>query len=322
MNTAAGEVEGRHGLGEWSAAESVVINRAVQNAPSVHNSRPWSLALRGRTAELHERPALLVQHDPEGRDRRISCGAALANLVLAIRNLKWTAEVAFGSSAGLVTATVTATGRAEPSEAERRRGAAVLDRWSCRRPFDGPGLPASTRDVLLEAVAAPGVTGRWISGADEALGVARLLTYAGRVFRGNAEYQRELSSWTTATGDGLRREGLGERGLAAVGLTTGRTRLPDEHALAARIQRESVLLVGSPADGPAEQVRAGAAVEQAWLEATGRGLVTSVMTQPLHLAEVRSGLAAGLGFAATPQVVMRFGRLAEAADPGIDAPLR
>ncbi|RKT87268.1 hypothetical protein SAMN05421805_102318 [Saccharopolyspora antimicrobica] len=314
MNTAAGEVEGRHGQGEWSAAESVVINRAVQNAPSVHNSRPWSLALRGRSAELRERPTLLAQHDPEGRDRRISCGAALANLVLAIRGLRWTTEVAFGSSAGLVTATVTATGRAEPSEAERRRGAAVLDRWSCRRPFDGPGLPASTLDVLLEAIAAPGVTGRWVSGADEALGVARLLTYAGRVFRGNADYQRELSSWTTVTGDGLRREGLGERGLAAVGLTTGRTRLPDEHVLATRIQREAVLLVGTQADGPAEQVRVGAAVEQTWLEATAPGLVVSVMTQPLHLAEVRSGLAAGLGFPAMPQVMMRFGRLAESGD--------
>lgn len=313
MNTAAGHVDGRRGLGEWSAAESVVINRAVQNAPSVHNSRPWSLALRGRAAELRERPALLVQHDPEGRDRRVSCGAALANLVLAIRNLSWTAEVAFGSSTGLVTATVTATGRAEPSEAERRRGGAVLDRRSCRRPFDGPGLPASTRDVLLAAIAAPGVTGRWISGADEALGVARLLTYAARVFRGNAEYQRELRSWTTATGDGPRREGFGERGLAAVGLTTGRTRIPDENVLAARIQREAVLVVGVQADGPAEQVRAGAAVEQAWLEATGRGLDTSVMTQPLHLAEVRSGLAAGLGLGGIPQVVMRFGTLAGTA---------
>ncbi|MER6987607.1 nitroreductase family protein [Saccharopolyspora hirsuta] len=307
MSTVTGETGSGCGAGEWSAAESVVISRAVRNAPSVHNTRPWSLALHGRTAELRERPTVLVQHDPDGRDRRLSCGAALVNLVLAIRGLGRTAEVAFGSSAGLVTATVTATGRAEPSEVERRRSGAVLDRRSCRQAFDGTGLPARTRDALLEAVEAPGVTGRWISGAEETLGVARLLTYAARAFRDNAEYQRELSSWTTTTGEGLRREGFGEQGLAAVGLATGRTRLPDEFALAARMQREAVLVVGVQPEGPVDQVRAGAAVEQAWLEATSRGLAASVITQPLHLTEVRSGLAAGLGLVGAPQALMRFG---------------
>ncbi|MDA3625153.1 nitroreductase family protein [Saccharopolyspora sp. WRP15-2] len=305
MSAVPGDAGGHRG---WSAEESAVINRAVHNAPSVHNSRPWSLELRDRTAELRERPTLLAQHDPGGRDRRISCGAALANLVLAVRGLGWAVEEKLGSDAGLVLAAVTATGRAEPSEVERRRSEAVLERRSYREAFDGSELPESTRDALLEAVAAPGVTGRWISGADETLAVARLLTYAARVFRGNAEYQRELSSWTTEAGDGLRRDAFGERGLAAVGLTTGRTHLPDESALAARMQREAVLVVGVQTDGPVDQVRAGAAVEQAWLEATGRGLVASVMTQPLHLAEVRSELAAGLGFAEAPQVLMRVGR--------------
>ncbi|MER7014464.1 nitroreductase family protein [Saccharopolyspora sp. NPDC000359] len=307
MSTVAGETGSGCGAAEWTAAESVVISRAVRNAPSVHNTRPWSLALRGQTAELRERPTVLAQHDPDNRDRRLSCGAALANLVLAIRGLGRTTEVALGTSAGLVTATVTATGHAEPSVAERRRSEAVLDRRSCRQAFDGTGLPESTCGALLDAATAPGITGRWISGAEETLGVARLLTYAARVFQGNADYQRELAAWTTTTGEGLRRDGFGERGLAAVGLATERTRLPDEYALATRMRREAVLVVAARPDGPVDQVRAGAAVEQAWLEATSRGLAASVITQPLHLTEVRSGLTAGLGLAGAPQVLMRFG---------------
>ncbi|MGW1679638.1 nitroreductase family protein [Saccharopolyspora sp. NPDC002376] len=307
MSAVPGDTGGHRGLGEWSAEETAIIDRAVRSAPSVRNSRPWSLELCDRTAELRERPTPVAQHDPEGRDRRISCGAALANLVLAIRGLGWAVEETFGSDAGLVIAEVAATERAEPSEVERRRFETVLDRRSHREAFDDPALPENIREALLDAATASGVAGRWISGADETLAVARLLTYAARVFRDNAAYQRELSSWTTSAGD-VPSNGVGERGLAAVGLTTGRTHLPDESALAARMQREAVLVVGVQVDGQVNQVRAGAAVEQAWLEATGRGLAASVMTQPLHLEEVRSDLAAALGFTGMPQVLMRFGR--------------
>ncbi|GAA4616960.1 hypothetical protein [Saccharopolyspora hordei] len=309
MSTATGGAA--RGTGEWSAAESVVLSRAVHHAPSVHNIRPWSLTLHDRAAELRERPTVLVQHDPDGRDRRISCGTAVANLVLAIRGLGRTAEVVLSSSAGLVVATATSTGRAEPTEAERRRGAAVLERESYRKPFADAEVPEQVRDALLEAVVDGGATGRWITGADESLGVAQLLCYAARVFHDNPDYQRELHSWTTAAGGSLRWDALGERGLAAVGLTTSRTRLPDEAVLASRIAQEAVLVVGTRADQPLDQVRAGTAVQQAWLEATSRGLVASVSTQPLHLVEVRNGLAHGLGFAAAPQILVRFGYPAE-----------
>ncbi|MEV5537187.1 nitroreductase family protein [Saccharopolyspora shandongensis] len=310
MSVARAEADG--GRDSWSEAESAVLAEAVHCAPSVHNTRPWELAIHGRTAELRERTVLAAQHDPEGRDRRISLGAALANLVLAIRGLGWAAEAATRLAGDLVTATATGTHRSRPADAENRRRRALTDRRSHRHAFDRRELPEGTRDVLLEALAAPGVTGRWIAGADEALAVARLLDYAARVFRGDAEYQRELALWITPRGRGVRPEAFGTGGLAAVGLTTSRTRLPDESLLAARIQREAVLVVATSADTPQDHVRAGAAMEQAWLEAASRNLAASVMTQPLHLEEVRTGLAQHLGLTAVPQVLMRFGLPVEA----------
>ncbi|MEV0084861.1 nitroreductase family protein [Saccharopolyspora sp. NPDC050642] len=311
MSVTRAEADGGHGRDSWSAAESAVLGEAVHCAPSVHNTRPWELAVHGRTAELRERPGLPAQHDPEGRDPRISFGAALANLVLAIRGLGWAAEVAIGLAGDLVTATVTGTHRSRPTDAENRWRRALADRWSHRHAFDRRELPEGTRDVLLDALAAPGATGRWISGPDEALAVARLLDYAARVFRGNAEYQRELTLWTAPRGHGMRPDAFGAVGLAAVGLTTSRTRLPDESLLADRIQQEAVLVVTTSADAPQDHVRAGAAMEQAWLEATSRHLAASVMTQPLHLEEVRAGLAQRLGLTAVPQLLMRFGLPAE-----------
>ncbi|MBB5156047.1 hypothetical protein [Saccharopolyspora phatthalungensis] len=308
MSVASTEMNGGHGQDVWSAGEVTVLGEAVHCAPSVHNTRPWLLAIHGRIAVLRECPAvLLAQHDPQGRDRRISCGAALTNLVLAIRSLGWTADVEIGVTGGLVTATVTGTRRAQPTETEDQRRRALSDRRSHRHAFGLPGLSESVRDAVQDALAAPGVTGRWISGGDEALAVARLLDYAARVFHDNAEYQRELTLWTTPCGSGLRRDTFGAEGLAAVGLTTSRTRLPDEALLADRIQREGVLVVGTHADETRDHVRAGQALEQAWLEATCRSVAASVMTQPLHLAEVRTGLAERLGLVAVPQVLMRFG---------------
>ncbi|SDX75308.1 Nitroreductase family protein [Saccharopolyspora shandongensis] len=305
MSVARAEADG--GRDSWSAAESAVLAESVHCAPSVHNTRPWELALHGRTAELRERTVLAAQHDPEGRDRRISLGAALANLALAIRGLGWAAEAATGSADDLVTATVVGTRRSRPTDAENRRRRVLADRRSHRHSFDRRELPDGIRDALLDALAAPGVTGRWISGPDEALAVARLLDYAARVFRDNAEYQRDLTLWATPRGSGVRPDAFGAEGLAAVGLTTSRTRLPDESLLADRIQREAVLVIATSADTPQDHVRAGAAMEQAWLEAASRDLAASVMTQPLHLEEVRTGLAQRLGLTAVPQMLMRFG---------------
>ncbi|MEV4729672.1 hypothetical protein [Saccharopolyspora sp. NPDC049426] len=81
----------------WSPEEVATIASAVNRAPSVYNTQPWSLLMRDRVVELYERdsPAEL-RHDTEGRDRLISCGAALMNLVLAVRKLGWRAELPSG----------------------------------------------------------------------------------------------------------------------------------------------------------------------------------------------------------------------------------
>jgi nitroreductase len=68
--------------------------RAATRAPSVHNTQPWVLELpdEGR-AELYERlDRTLPRHDPLGRDRLISCGAALTHVLLAMRVLGWVPE--------------------------------------------------------------------------------------------------------------------------------------------------------------------------------------------------------------------------------------
>jgi hypothetical protein len=62
-------------------------------APSVHNSQPWRFAWDGRALELREdRTRALPVLDPSGRERVLSCGAALLGAQLALDELGCAAD--------------------------------------------------------------------------------------------------------------------------------------------------------------------------------------------------------------------------------------
>ncbi|KEI45732.1 hypothetical protein [Saccharopolyspora rectivirgula] len=301
-----------YGTSGWSADEVAVLTDAVEHAPSVHNTHPWWLAVHDRTAVLRERTeAELLHHDPNGRDRSISCGTALTNLVLAVRSLGWRAETRIETGEA-ITATVVGTQRASASEEDMRRFRAVKQRRSDRAAFTGRPLTGAERDAVAGAAAMPGIQLAWIDGEPSALAVARLLEYAARVYHDDPGYQRELTMWTQAPRGprdrGLAAHAFGSSGLSAAGLVTGRTRVPDEATLAKRIQHESVCVLGTGNDTAADHVLTGQALQLAWLEATSRGISGSVLTQPLHLVEVRTGLASELELTMVPHVLLRFGR--------------
>ena len=59
--------------------------RTAGRAPSLHNSQPWQFRVSPRSIELLADPArTLPVADPDGREQRLACGAALFNLRLAL----------------------------------------------------------------------------------------------------------------------------------------------------------------------------------------------------------------------------------------------
>lgn len=293
----------------WSAAETEALSTAVHRAPSVHNVQPWTLEVGARTAVLRQRPeATLAHHDPRGRDVSISCGAALAHLIIAIRAWGWAIDIRspFDDRVDVI-AEVRAAQRQDPSPTEARRYAAIASRASHRSPF-GAALTAEQQDQLHDSASVPQVHAHWISDGDEARLLARNLGYAARIHHDNQGYQRELGAWMSAWASGVDEEPQGQgTGLPSVGLVTARTRVPDERRLADWIERESVLVLSALADDRGHHRQVGEAMESAWLDATSVGLAASVMTQPLHVDEVRAELAAGLELGGLPCVIMRFG---------------
>lgn len=312
-------------MSDWTRGEIEVVAAAVQAAPSVHNTQPWVLEFHHDGAHgvsLFQRPdRALARHDPLGRDRLISCGAALENLLLAMRVLGWTPDLELlpGDRPDLV-GRARATGRATPSDVDLRWHAAVSHRRSHRRPFTAAPVEPSTRDALVAAPETSGVEVRAVRGGGDIEVLARVLDHAALVLKADRGYQRELSAWTATSGNPRPGEGVADvpKHLATLpwaGLVRRFTAVPDPLVFADRLRRECLLLVLTPDDGPLDHVRAGMAVQATWLAATDAGLVGSVLTQPLQVREVRAGLIEGMELAGFPQALMRFGHPAEPRQP-------
>lgn len=299
----------------WSSSEVGVLARAVSHAPSVHDTQPWLLEARADEAELYERfEATLPRHDPTGRDRTISCGAALTNLDLAVRALGWDTEVTLFPEPAQpeLVARLRATARKETTATEVERYAAIFRRHSHRQPFSLHPIPRFELCALAAVPDGPGVQARVIDARTESQALAELFDYAAAVLRADRAYQRELSMWVGDTQDET---------LPWAGLVRANTHLPDVVTLTERLMRERLLLLLTPDDGRRDHLLAGAVMQQIWLEAIIRGLVASVLTQPLHLPEVRAGLIERLDLAGYPQLFLRVGSPATTPGPEVLAGL-
>ncbi|KAA9160275.1 hypothetical protein FPZ12_017940 [Amycolatopsis acidicola] len=280
----------------WSSAERAVLTRAVGEAPSVHNLVPWTAEIRAAGADLYDHAgARRRRHDPAGRDRVISGGAALTNLELALRALGWAPETVLLPDAGRLDllARVTSPHRHEATPEEVRHYSAIYRRHSYRSPFAVRAIDEQERRRL--AAVSDGAMGRILDPAAESAPLAEFLSHAGQAPRDDVAYRRELRAWSSPFGE--------PHGNSALPWA----HLPDTATLAKRLAAEALVLVLTPDDTRRDHLLAGHVMEQIWLAAVARGLAGSVLTRPLRLHQVRAGLAAELGLAGFPQLILRFG---------------
>ena len=294
--------------------EIATIAAAVSRAPSVHNTQPWQVEFAGQVARVFERTDIpLRRHDPAGRDRLISCGAALTNARLAVRRLGRTADLKAFPAHELrdLVGQVRAGSAAAPTPAEMARFKAIALRHSHRRRFkpERPE-PALVRELLRVPVA-PGVGLIHLAEPTLLDPLAGLLAVAGQIIRGDVAYQQELDVWRDSTTSGSREGYLPaprtERALPWAGLVDRDTAVPPKSVLAERLAAETLVLVTTVGDGRSDHVAAGTALQEVWLECVAHGLAASVLTQPLHVVDVRAGLIEQLALPGYPQVLIRLG---------------
>ena len=288
------------------------ILAAASRAPSVHNTQPWSVRVRGTTLDvLADDSRRLTHADPAGREMLISCGAFLANLRVAARResfrpvltlLPDDADPALVARVDLVPGVL-------PDADELDLAVAIERSATSRVPFEDQPLDADVVDDLDRAATSEGA--RLVTLAPQAPERTVLLDLvreaeeaAGKDHTGRVEQAR----WVTSDPD--RPDGIP---VAALGPASDDALAPVRHFggdstsdRAAFEHRSTLAVLTTPGDSVRDWLAAGQALERVLLTATTYFVHASFATTVLENPTTRAALAAALD-AGAPQLVLRLG---------------
>jgi len=315
-----GRVPPALGLPE-TAVETVL--RAAGRAPSLHNVQPWRFRVEPDVIELHADPTRrLPATDPEDRELRLSCGAALFNLRVALQAAGvqprvTSVPVAHGSTRLELNpgplAEIRRAGAVVPSAQINRLMNAIDARRTNRRPFLEAAVPDADRARLADAVDVVG--GRLVQLTDprQRETVRRLMLQAHRTQRADPAILAEFAAWigrerssadgVPAAAAGLTPEEGDEWVLRDFGQGAGPRRQPGKD-----YERDPlVVVVCSYYDGSLAELQAGEALQSMLLTATTLGLASSFMSQIIEVPQARAELRQILGPGLVPQAIIRLG---------------
>jgi hypothetical protein len=287
---------------------------AAGAAPSINNSQPWRICLRGAELELCAAPErALPAADPAARGLYISCGAALYNARLAIRSKALDPAVQLLPHPDYpfdVLAVLRATAGRLPRRAEREQCDCIWQRHTDRDPYSGTQIPAATVRRLRRAAAAEGGRLRMLSRAEGVAALA-LTAEAGQQLAHDELHQAELRRWI-ATGR--------DEGIPAAALPHRADRAPspvrDTDLIAAapgdRERRSyeafpQLAVLTTAADEPADWLRAGQALQSLLLTATCCGVSASFLYQAIERDDMLGRDGSSWPWPEHCQMVIRLG---------------
>jgi nitroreductase len=300
---------------QLTTEEIRTVAEAARWAPSIHNSQPWRLgALPAGIAVREDLSRSLPVIDPVGRDRLVSCGAAVLNARVALRALGYLPEVALlpDPADPTLIATVRAGGRRPPTGDDTLLHRMIPLRHTHRRVYRSHVV---AEEDLLQLRQAASAEGARLSVADAAARrrLAELLRRAVRAQAADGQLRDEVERWVRRGGrhhvDGIPSSALGTSPFPVDSLVHGGHRgTPEAREVEEELARSTVLVISTRADSRHDWVVAGLALERLLLTATAKGLVATFAEQPLQEPSVRPEVAEALGIWGQPQVLLRIGR--------------
>jgi nitroreductase len=298
--------------------------RAAALAPSVLNTQPWYFAVSGGTLLLYADPGRrLDAEDPAGREMVISCGAALANLSLAIRHLGFSSDLRPLPDVGQpsLLAEVRWGRHAPPSGYENLLHASVARRHTRRGPFV-TGVPPLVAEDLVRVARQERADLRLVYDAGACRALAGLVRDAEFAQRASPRVAAERARWARTAGNG-RLDGVAPTAQGALwdgpefacrdfggdpSQESEGTWYPDEPRAVGL-----VALLTTRDDRRPGWLIAGQALQRLLLHATARGVGAAFHTQPLEIPRIREAVRAEFTDRAYPQLLLRFGCGAAAA---------
>lgn len=291
-----------------------VIRRAGA-APSLHNAQPWRFRVLPDVIEVHSDPQRrLPIADPDDCELRLGCGAALFNLRVALEHAGVRPLVTLLPRLGgpYLLAAVRSGGRSSRGPEFSRLYEAIPNRRNNRRPFLPTPVPTGHRQDLIRA--AQEEKG-WLHVMERGqLGALEGLVHrAHRVQMADRRFRDEMARWTgraAGTVEGVPAQAAGPRPepqdqwvLRDFSGGQASARVPGKD-----FEDDPLLVVlCSHHDSVMEDLQAGQALQRVLLTATSLGLVASLLSQVVEVAEVRDELRRLLGGTLYPHALVRVG---------------
>ncbi|MBE9373556.1 nitroreductase family protein [Saccharopolyspora sp. HNM0983] len=281
-------------------------------APSLHNTQPWRFTPHPDVLEVHADPQRRLPHtDPDDRELRLACGAAVLNLRLALQQhglRPQTTLLPHGPDSTTLAAIHTAGQIAAPTDTALYR--AITQRRTTRKPFRPEPVPTTDLHALRAAADTEHATLHPID-RDQRAPLLRLARHAHHTQQDDPGIRTEFATWTgrdpttadgvPATSTGPRPEPQDEWVLRDFSRGNAGTRTPGKD-----FEDDPLIAVLTTTDtGHKADLRAGQAMQRTLLQATARGLATSFLSQIVEDPTTRQQLHDLLG--APPAAVLRIG---------------
>jgi nitroreductase len=289
-------------------------------APSVHNTQPWRFVAVDNTLEVYADPDRALSYlDPDGRQLHLSCGAAVEFARIAIRSLgsACTVDVLPDANDSTLMARLTVGGPVPTTPREQRMVDAAPRRYTDRGSYTDEPVPTETLKALGDAVAAHGCWIRNLTRHEERLVAIELLCSAEEAEHDDPAYQAELAAWRRI---GSARDGIPSQAYASAWSDDHRTTdVPLRDFSGANshprpgadtppdVERDTLIVLGTPGDEPREWVRAGVALADFLLTLTDANLGCQPLGPVMDLPATRAQLRHGLGLIGYPQMLLRLG---------------
>ncbi|MCO1653819.1 nitroreductase [Pseudonocardia humida] len=263
-------------------AQTADVLAAAGRAPSPGNSQPWRFRVEpGAITLLADRGRRMPATDPDDRELRLACGAALYTLRLALHGHGVRPLVTVLPDRGRpdVIAVVRHGGHRPATPGERRLIEAVRRRRTDPHPFADTPVTAPEQYALRRAAQDEGAWLQVLDGAAERRSV-RGLAAAAR--------HEQLA--------GAPDDAWARRDVSGAGPAEGHQSEPLLAVLTAHLS------------GHAADVQAGQALQKVLLTATAEGLSASLLSQVVEVARTRERLRRLVHGTRAPHAVLRIGR--------------
>lgn len=138
--------------------EVAAVLEAAASAPSVHNSQPWRFRVLADRIELHaDFSRRLPATDPDDRELRLACGAALTNVRIALEALGIRPLVTLlpRDCGPTALAVIRRGGHTQPTTQLTDLRRAILVRRTNRKPFRDIPLTATTHGLSASFITQP-----------------------------------------------------------------------------------------------------------------------------------------------------------------------